>query len=406
MRWLTEDLPGTGGRYKETPEDFQVEEIPLYPCSGSGEHLYLWVEKAGITTRNLLAQLARGLRIKEREIGYAGLKDARALTRQMVSVSGVTPEQVKQLELEKAQILAINRHGNKLRLGHLAGNRFTIRLRDTHPEAAEQATAILNRLQQQGVPNLFGEQRYGILGNSARLGRLLLQHNYGEFCRELLGDPGQIRNPAWQAAAICFRAGDLEGALAQLPGRMRDERRMVHQLLAGKPESRAVLDLPRNLLRLFLSAAQSELFDLLLRERLPHLGLLEDGDVAIKHANGACFRVTAAAEEQPRADAFEISPTAPLYGKKVMRSEGEPGEREMEMLKKSGIELEDWEPGPGLAMPGERRALRVPLADTQLPTVEDGNLTLSFILPKGSYATSVLDEVMKCANSEDAAVSS
>ncbi|MCW8892114.1 MAG: tRNA pseudouridine(13) synthase TruD, partial [Deltaproteobacteria bacterium] len=148
MNWLTENLPGTGGIYKETAEDFQVEEIPLYPCSGEGEHLYLWLEKSGISTRDMLQQLCRGLRIKEQEIGYAGLKDARALTRQMVSIPFKKIDQLNNLHLKDFKIISFERHANKLRIGHLAGNRFTIKLNDTRPEAAQRVEAILEQLQQ------------------------------------------------------------------------------------------------------------------------------------------------------------------------------------------------------------------------------------------------------------------
>ncbi|WP_432822691.1 tRNA pseudouridine(13) synthase TruD, partial [Trichloromonas sp.] len=131
--YLTATVPGTGGTIKESPEDFLVEEIPLYPPCGEGEHLYLLVEKEGVSTHDMLHRLAKALKVKEREIGYAGLKDAKARTRQTVSITGVKPEQVKALEFEDIRILDARFHGNKLRLGHLAGNRFTIRLRRVAP---------------------------------------------------------------------------------------------------------------------------------------------------------------------------------------------------------------------------------------------------------------------------------
>lgn len=394
MTWLTAELPGTGGSYKEQPDDFLVEEIPLYPCSGSGEHLYLWIEKVGISSHDLLHQLKKGLRLKEREIGYAGLKDARARTRQMISVPARCSRRIEQLRLQNAQILQSQLHGNKLRLGHLAGNRFSIRLRDTLPDAEQHADAILKQLSTLGVPNRFGEQRYGILGNSADLGLLLLQKNYQDFCRELLGDPLLIRDSNWQAAASAYRQGDLELCLQLLPKRMRDEQRLVKMLHAGAPYRKAVLALPRKLLRLYLSACQSRMFDRLLEQRLPELHLLRDGDIAYKHANGACFLVINAAEEQPRADRFEISPTAPLFGFKAIQAEGTAGITEQELLNKTGLSSANWKLGDGLAMPGERRPLRVPLLHPSCSRDSSG-LLLSFSLPKGSYATSVLFEVIK-----------
>lgn len=396
MKFLTGDLPGTGGRYKEQAEDFLVEEIPLYPCSGTGEHSYLWIEKEGITTRELLRQLCRGLNLKERDLGYAGLKDARALTRQLISIPARREARLDGLNLRQAKILSINRHDNKLRLGHLAGNRFSIRLRDTRADALTRAAAIFKRLQADGVPNRFGEQRYGILNNSHHLGRLLLQKDYPGFCSELIGDPQQITDPQWKRAAQAFRAGDLDLALASLPRRMREEQHLLQTLKNGQPEEQAVLNLPRALLRLLLSAYQSQLFDHLLEQRLPHLNQLETGDLAVKHVNGACFQVIDAAREQVRADCFEISPSAPLFGHKVLLAEGVPGARERQLLEQEGLRLPEMKLGEGLSMPGERRPLRVPLGSARASATADG-LQLDFSLPKGSYATSVLSELMKPA---------
>ncbi len=395
MNWLTEDLPGIGGVYKQVPEDFQVEEIPLYPCSGEGEHLYLWIEKSGITTRDLLTQLGRGLKLKERDLGYAGLKDARALTRQMISIPFNKFDQIKKLNLHKAKILSIDRHTNKLRLGHLAGNRFTITLREVGTNARSRTEAILTELQKRGVPNLFGEQRYGILGNSAKLGLLLLQKDFTAFCREFIGDPQLIHNPEWKKAAQHYLQGEVQPAIDSLPKRMRDERSLLQILIDGRSHQTAALSVPKNLLRLFLSATQSHFFNQLLMQRLSTIDQLADGDIAVKHANGACFRVEHAAEEQPRVDSFEISPSAPLYGSKVMLAAGKPGQAEAALLEKSGLILDSWKLPQGLTMSGERRSLRVPLSQPEISASDDRYLTLSFALPKGSYATSVLRELMK-----------
>ncbi|PLX89047.1 MAG: tRNA pseudouridine(13) synthase TruD [Desulfuromonas sp.] len=394
MTFLTAGLPGTGGVYKQYAEDFEVEEIPLYPCSGAGEHLYLWIEKKGITTRDLIHQMATGLKLKDRDIGYAGLKDARAVTRQFLSVPSRTEASLARLRLNHATILSTARHGNKLRLGHLAGNRFSICLRNTHPEAVARAKRIFAVLEKQGVPNRFGEQRYGSLNNSHRLGKRLLQKQYDLFCRELIGDPQAVHDPQWRQAARAFRAGDLKQARQLLPTRMRDEHRLLQMLDAGKTAAAAVLALPRPLLRLLLSAYQSDLFDTLLKQRLPHLGLIEPGDIAFKHINGACFQVEDAPREQSRADQFEISPTAPLFGHKVLLADKNPGVRERTLLDLEQLTLADWHGISGLTMPGERRPLRVPLGSPQATPLPTG-LKLSFALPKGSYATSVLTEIIK-----------
>jgi len=392
--YLTASFPGTGGSLKESPEDFLVEELPLYTPCGDGEHLYLTVEKRGLTTFDLLQKLARALKIPEREIGYAGLKDARATTRQTVSVSGLRPEQATALEIEGVRILSARYHRNKLRLGHLAGNRFEIRLRGVGEGALETALDVLNVLEQVGVPNLFGEQRYGSLGNSHRIGAALLRRDFTGATREIVGDPEKITNERWRQGAEAFAAGDLETALAALPPRMRDEKRMIEALRAGRTEEEAVLALPRKLLRLYLSAFQSSLFDRLVAMRLQTLETLWAGDLAWKHDNGACFVVEDPAAEQPRADRFEISPSGPLYGYKVTLARGQAGLLESALLDKEKLTLPDFRLAGGLGMEGERRPLRVPLAGATARQ-EGDDLLVSFGLPKGSYATSVLREIMK-----------
>jgi len=394
MIWSTGDLPGIGGSYKFCPEDFMVEELPLYPCSGQGEHLYLLLEKRGTTTAEMLRQIAACLKLSTREIGYAGLKDAQAITRQMISLPARCEKQLARLEQLPFKILTSNRHDNKLRLGHLSGNRFRLRIRKPDPQARKKAELILQRLEKEGVPNRFGEQRYGLLGNSHRLGQLLLIGDYREFCQEFIGDPQLISDPKWRLAAQLFRAGDLSDAAQQLPAKMINERRLIETLMKRPAPKVAALALPKPLLRLYISALQSWLFDQLLDQRLPHLGSLQNGDLAIKHANGACFLVDDAPTEQPRADQFEISPTAPLFGTKIKLAEQEPGESERSLLKHFGLRPESWKRGDGLTMTGKRRALRVPISGIATTAIEN-DLQLDFCLPRGSYATSVLNELIK-----------
>lgn len=392
--FLTAQLQGTGGSLRQQPEDFQVDEIPLYEPCGAGDHLYLRIEKCGLTTYDLVRELATALGCDEREIGYAGLKDARAITRQTVSVPLRKPEDVKGLQIPGVTILAATRHGNKLRPGHLAGNRFRIRIHRPERDADQRAEAILGVLTDIGVPNRFGEQRYGAQGNSHRVGRAILHGDFPVAIAEIIGDPEQIMHSGWQQAAAAFRGGDLATAIASLPRHCRPERRLLEMIRAGKSPRQAVLAMPRQLLRLYLSACQSSLFDRLVDMRLASLERLWPGDLAYKHSNGACFLVTDTAAEQVRADAFEISPSAPLYGCKMKLAAGQAGVLEQSLLDKERLTLEAFRLPGGLAMEGERRPLRVPIEAPQC-RMEGDDLLLCFALPKGSFATTVLAEVMK-----------
>ena len=177
FRWselppLSADLPGSGGRIRVSPEDFNVEELPLYPPEGSGSHAYAFVEKRELTTRDLvLALLRQGL--EEQEVGVAGLKDKHAVTRQWLSVPNRHAAALEALaEMEGVTVLERSRHRNKLGMGHLRGNRFTLRVREGNPAGA---AAVLALLETRGVPNYFGPQRFGRFGTNAVDGLKLIR---------------------------------------------------------------------------------------------------------------------------------------------------------------------------------------------------------------------------------------
>lgn len=392
--YLTGSLPGTAGALGPNPDDFFVEEIPLYLPCGEGEHLYLTVEKQGLTTFDLLNRTAQTLGVRERELGYAGLKDARAVTRQTISIPGVDREAGLALELPGVRVLAAELHTNKLRPGHLAGNRFRIRLYGTCDDALQRAADILDVLQDIGVPNRFGRQRFGVLGNSHRVGRALVQKDYQAAIDEIVGDPKLIKHAGWQAAAVAYRSGDFSLAIQSFPRHCRNERQLLERLVAGQPSRKAVLALPRKLLRLYLSAYQSSLFDRILTMRMDSIEQLWQGDMAYKHENGACFIVDDPAEEQPRANDFAISPSGPLFGYKTRLAQGQAGLLEQALLDKDSLQPADFRLGKGLSMEGARRPLRVPLVGAAVQALNDG-LELEFQLPKGSFATAVLHEIMK-----------
>lgn len=394
-RYLTAHIPGTGGIIKETPEDFLVEELPSYLPCGEGEHSYVTIEKRGITTLEAIRRIARALGTSDRDIGYAGMKDAVGVTRQTLSIPRVAPELCSALDIPGITVLAAARHRNKLRLGHLAGNRFRIRVREAREGALEKAEAVLAVLTERGVPNYFGAQRYGAQGNSQLIGRAMVRGDWRAAFDHVIGDPAAVRDGRWRAAIEAYRRGDLEESIRTFPGHCRTERDIL-QRLAKRPDAyeKAFYAIQPRLKKLYLSAYQSSLFDRLLEARLDSLDRVMTGDLAFKHDNGACFLVTDAAAEAGRAEAFEISPTGPMFGCRMMMPEGEPRAMEEALLAAEGLDLPSFALSGGLAMDGERRPLRAPLGEP-LAEMDDEGLVLSFTLPRGSYATSVLREIMK-----------
>lgn len=395
QRYLTAGIPGTGGTIKGSPEDFIVEEIPAYLPGGQGEHCFALVEKRGIATLEALRRLSKALGVQERDFGYAGMKDAIGVTRQYVSIPRVAPEKVLALQIPGIKILSANLHGNKLRLGHLKGNRFIIRVRDVAPDALPHAEAALALLEKRGLPNRFGYQRYGVQGNSHLIGAAILRGNYKEAVETLIGDPAAVTDERWRVAIEAFRRGDLSESLSLFPGHFRVEREIISRLLQ-RPDGweRAFNSIQPRMKRLYLSAFQSFLFDQVLEQRLDTLDQVSEGDIAFKHENGACFLVKDEAAEGARAAAFEISPTGPMFGCKMMEPEGAQAELEHRLLAAQGLTPESFDLPGALKMEGERRPLRVPLGAPSAK-VEGGDLILEFSLPRGSYATSVLGEIMK-----------
>ncbi len=152
--------------------------------------------------------------------------------------------------------------------------------------------------------------------------------------------------------------------------------------------------IPKPIRRFYVSAWQSALFNRVLAERLPSIDRLEPGDLAWIHGRGAVFLVEDAAREQPRCESFEVSPSGPLFGTKMVSPAGAPGEREARVLAADGLSPPDFDVKGVDRFEGERRPLRVPVGDPVF-SVEGEDLLLSFSLPRGSYATNLLAEVMK-----------
>ncbi len=397
---LTADLAGIGGAIKQYDEDFIVEEAPLYAACGQGTHTYFLIEKRGLATLPAISHIARTLGRQARDIGYAGLKDAHGVTRQWLSIEHVPPERVAALTLARIAILSVNRHTNKLKLGHLAGNRFVIKIREAITQPLEAARAVLTVLGQRGVPNYFGPQRFGARGDNAQVGLAVLRGDFSEAIALMAGRPGPRDHGPARRARELFDAGDFATAAETWPrGVFAQQSRICRAMASSGGDARkAWKAVDHTLRRLFVSALQSELFNHVLGRRIDGLDRVEAGDIAYKHVNGACFRVEDAAREQPRCETFEISPTGPLFGRRMTDAGGAPGELEKGVLAETGLQKDDIYLSGAGKLTGSRRPLRVPLKDWWVDSGADDHgpyCEVKFFLPAGAYATSVLREVCK-----------
>jgi tRNA pseudouridine13 synthase len=187
--YLTHVVPAVDGCIKARHEDFLVEELPLYDPVGEGEHIYLFIEKNGLSTTQLIAVLADHFRVKREGIGFAGMKDKRAVTRQVVSIHapGKRPEDFPMLRHEQIGVLWTDLHTNKLRRGHLRGNRFSIRVRCVDPLRVTDVYRMLRFLEANGMPNFYGDQRFGARINNHVAARHFILRNHRELMDTLLG---------------------------------------------------------------------------------------------------------------------------------------------------------------------------------------------------------------------------
>ncbi len=172
------------------PEDFIVEELPLYEPSQTGTHTFFAIRKRNLSTLEAINQIARALHVNTRRFGYAGLKDKRAVTTQMLSIEGIPPEQVLEVALPAIEVLWAERHGHKLRVGHLRGNRFEITLRDVSPKVLPIIEKEMARLETEGVPNRFGKQRFGNKHDTHLIGKALVKGEWRKTLGYVLSDEG------------------------------------------------------------------------------------------------------------------------------------------------------------------------------------------------------------------------
>ncbi len=326
--------PVASGDIRRQPEDFQVEEILGFRPDGEGEHVLLHIRKRNTNTGWLAGELARVAGVPLRDVSYAGLKDRNAVTSQWFSVRLAGREEPDWLELESEdlKLLERERHRRKLRRGALRENRFRILIRNLQGERG-RLEKRLERIGHEGIPNYFGEQRFGHDENNLRMADLLFS--------------GKLRKPNRQKRGL------------------------------------------------YLSAARSYLFNLLLAERVEQGDWNQalPGDLMMLDGSRALFSLQRVdAEIEHRVRTLDIHPTGPLFGDGESETGPTISEREQLILQ----EYPSWADGlKRFGLKPERRALRCRVRDLEWSWPAEDQLELRFGLPPGSYATSVLREIVR-----------
>ena len=404
---------GIGGTIRNQYEDFYVEEIPEVIPEGEGPNVYVWIEKLGRTTLDVVLDIARDLHISRKRMGFAGMKDKKALTRQWICIANMDSEeqlnQVKALDgtIYKTDFLKVVRGRKKLRMGQLKGNKFRILIRDLDDieKSADVAEEVLGQLEVTGVPNYFGWQRFGKPRTNTHLvGRALVENDLKKAVGTYIGNPSEDESEENQLARKAYDEGNLEESLNLMGKGMRYEKMMIKELirdskkgeLTDKSYMNALHALPKPLQRMFVHAYQSYLFNEAVSNRV-EMGINKyvEGDIIIDMEEHI-VRDKTPGEFQELIDNFQANPTCPLYGTKVPYAGGKVGEMEENVLKKYDLEKSDFEVPkmPRLGSHGLRRSMRFQVWDTSAVAVDDGVLC-EFSINKGSYATAVLREIMK-----------
>lgn len=344
--------------FRQSARDFVVDEIPLYPFSGEGEHLVLHVRKKNLSTWQMIDAFSNRLGIKGRDIGYAGMKDKNAQTKQYISLPRKYEPMLENFEHEGIKILEKTYHNNKIRIGHLKGNRFFIRLKKVTPVAAAKIAEALKNIEKYGMPNYFGFQRFGADGENYTKGKAILEGKLKERNKKL----AQFYVNAYQSYLF-------NGWLS----RRIEISKLVDEF--GTEELLNVLSIP-----------QEELESMKTQK---HPFKLMHGDVMMHYPYGKLFHYVEETEVE-RFERRDISVSGLLSGKRATRAEGiaRTVEERFDTIE-SGID-------------GARRYGWIFPEECEGEYKEqDAWYELHFSLPKGCYATVLIEEIAKRAIQTD-----
>lgn len=337
--------------FKQSKDDFVVTEIPLYEFSAEGEHLILKLRKKDLATWDAIEILARYLECSTREFGYAGLKDKNAMTIQSISIHRKFEEKLQNFQHENIKILETTYHNNKIKIGHLKGNKFFIRLKRVGLVEKRKIEEALGQIATFGIPNYFGFQRFGIEGDNYKKGKDIIDGKLKERNRNLK----QMYINAYQS---------------YLFNSWLSKRIEISKLIdAFEPkEIYQKLNLPLEVVKRM--------------KKQKHPFKIMTGDLLSHYPFGKIFTIEDLETESLKFYERDRVPTGLLSGKRVKNSEDLAYEIEKEFEEDIN---ED----------GARRFAWIFPEELESNYKEDKNwIELQFYLPKGSYATEVIAEII------------
>lgn len=410
--FLTEDLPGIGGRLRNTPDDFKVDEISIKPPEDpEGRFVIAQVWHRNWEANRLVRRLASNLHLGRNRVGFAGTKDGRSVATQLMSFNAPL-EDVQALTIPEVEIRDVYRAKRMISIGDLIGNKFEIRVSEQNPavDVRRICKAVADRVEAiGGFPNFFGIQRFGSVRPITHLvGKDLTKGDIEGAVMRYVANPLDEDSEINDARRALQETRDFERALAEFPMKLTFERMMIGHIKEHPGDFLGALRrLPSNLLMMFVHAYQSFLFNEVLSERMRRGIAIDEpvvGDLVLPldknglpdHDNP--IPVTEDNLEKVRRNAREKKAfvSGLLYGTDSSFAEGEIGEIERKVIEDEGVSRMDFQI-VGLreaSSKGIRRELLALCKDLEIEHFDDSTV-FKFALNKGCYATCLMREFMK-----------
>lgn len=415
--FFTKEL-GIGGKLRSLPEDFIVKEIFLYPNrKENGLFTIAEISSRNWETNNLVREMSKRLHISRRRISFAGTKDKRACSTQLMSFYNIPEDKLSHIKIKDIVMENIYSSDRPIKIGDLYGNKFEITVRsidrNIKPKKIQNIATHLEKYG--GFPNFYGVQRFGIMRPVTHVvGKHIIKGDFEKAVMSYISNPMAGENEdTYKLRDDLEKSYDFSKALQSYPNSLNFEKAILNKLITD-PEDfvGALKELPKNLLTMFVSAYQSYLFNRILSERIRKnipLNKAIAGDIVLPvrknvvDLNGIMVTKSNIEKVNRQVSKNKAFVSGLLVGSDSIFSEGEMGEIEHKIVEKEKIDYRDFiiPEIPYLSSSGSRRSLLAMLnkMDWKLDNDELNKgkqaLILKFELQKGCYATSLLREFMK-----------
>ncbi len=413
--------PGIGGKIRVKPEDFLVKEVPIYPPEKKdGKFTIAEISSTSWETNLLLKKLSDHLHISKKRINFAGTKDKRAKTTQLMSFYNVPCEKIKEIKIKDVKIKNIYQSNKSVKIGNLKGNYFEIIIRDIKQQTkTEIVTKLFSLIQDNGgFPNFFGIQRFGIIRPITHIvGKYIVQGDFEKAVMTYIANP--IKGEDEETFILrtnLEKTKDFSKALRTYPNNLSFEKAILNKLVLNPNDFVGGLkELPKNLLTMFINAYQSYLFNRILSIRIKKglpLNKAIEGDIVLSYRKGEFDKefIPVKKNNIKKVNLQIIKGKACvssiLYGYNSIFSNGEMGEIEHKIIESEKFDARDFiiPEIPFISSSGSRRPIIGFIRDFNFNLIDDDinsnkkALFLMFQLQKGSYATSLIREFMKADN--------